>query len=87
SDIAQYSSFLKVPIGLSLALGPLYLGVQYSNTFVSTYDRPGYGLSSIEPFLGLRLEPGDFSFALGGSYPFFDPLLPPAVTFDAGVSF
>lgn len=84
ANLYEYSSFIRVPVGLFAKFHCLYGGLQVAETWVNSYNHPSYAITSFEPILGLAFEPGPCHFALDVSYPPFDPAVPLVVTLSIG---
>lgn len=84
ANLYEYSSFVRVPVSLVAKFHCLYGGLQVAETWVNSYNHPGYAITSFEPVAGLAFEPGPFHFALDVSYPPFDPAVPLVVSLSIG---
>lgn len=86
-DIREYSSFVRVPLSLTARFPWCSLGIQYTNTLVSTYEKPSYAMSAFEPLIGLGGEWGGLSFGIDATMPLLESLMPPVCSFHFGVIF
>lgn len=87
ADIRDYSSFLRLPLSLAARFSCFSLGIQYTNTLVSTYEKPSYAMSAFEPLIGLGWEWGSLSLGLDASMPLMESLMPPVGSVHLGVLF